>query len=396
MFDTLNSNIRTKRGYEEHLNALNSNISANILSKKTAKTVFQCIKSEVSPLFPQIAVILNSILSNRDDNDLPVDQRTALRSCLCVSSTFIHVLLFQLSPYLSQIISHLPTQFGDKLYGDFCHFISWPGKSGLSDYDVEFVKRTLNRICALKDRFRTIESGINKSGIFNSNTMSIYVHRLAPVESDVKLDQCPAYGKIPLLRAQDDGIDERLFPPDQYHHMKMTASNIIRPNGDHPQIHIIVKSNAPELSVIEKMYRKGVKKANPEDIMGESWVTAVQVYNVFNAFPEILEILDAQMRCNIERRATIIRGKLRDNSAEGVIVGVGEIRDQHGNVGPFRNMARVSNTLKYAIDRLGKVSLASSARARAELRSGSACPLPSRMSLDRARLVQLVQLRKIM
>src|SRR5271154_3969429 len=110
MFDILNSNVtvRTKRGYERHLNALNSNISGKILSKKTAKTIFECIKSEVSPLFPQIAVILNSILSNRDDNDLPVDQRTALRSCLCVSSTFIHVLLFQLSPYLSQIISHLP------------------------------------------------------------------------------------------------------------------------------------------------------------------------------------------------------------------------------------------------------------------------------------------------
>jgi hypothetical protein len=32
------------------------------------------------------------------------------------------------------------------------------------------------------------------------------------------------------------------------------------------------------------------------------------------------------------------------------MVGVGEIRDQHGNVGPFRNMARLSNTLKYAIE----------------------------------------------
>ena len=30
--------------------------------------------------------------------------------------------------------------------------------------------------------------------------------------------------------------------------------------------------------------------------------------------------------------------------------GVGEIRDQHGNVGPFRNMGTISNTLKYAIE----------------------------------------------
>jgi hypothetical protein len=33
-----------------------------------------------------------------------------------------------------------------------------------------------------------------------------------------------------------------------------------------------------------------------------------------------------------------------------VMFGVGEIRDQHGNVGPFRNMGRISNTLKYAIE----------------------------------------------
>jgi hypothetical protein len=80
------------------------------------------------------------------------------------------------------------------------------------------------------------------------------------------------------------------------------------------------------------MYREGVKKAKPEDITAESRVTAVQVYNVFTAFPEILETLNAQMRCNIERRATIIRGNLRHNGGQGVMFGVGEIRDQHRNL----------------------------------------------------------------
>ena len=46
--------------------------------------------------------------------------------------------------------------------------------------------------------------------------------------------------------------------------MEMTSSNTIRPNGEHPQVHIIVKSNAPKSSVIAKMYREGVKKAKPE------------------------------------------------------------------------------------------------------------------------------------
>ena len=132
--------------------------------------------------------------------------------------------------------------------------------------------------------------------------------------------------------------------------MRMTLSNTIRPNGEHPQVHIIVKSNAPRASAIAKMYRQGVKKGKPEDITGESWVTAIQIYNVFTAFPEILETLNDQMRCNIERCATLIRGKLRHNGGQGVMFGVGEIRDQHGNVGPFRNMRTISNTSKYAIE----------------------------------------------
>jgi hypothetical protein len=104
---------RTKQVYEGHqqlFNTLNSNVGGKVMSKKTAQTIIKCIKSEFYPLFPQIAVILKSNLSNSDENDLPVDQRTALRSCLCASSTFIHVLLFQLSPDLSQIVSHLPTE----------------------------------------------------------------------------------------------------------------------------------------------------------------------------------------------------------------------------------------------------------------------------------------------
>jgi hypothetical protein len=132
--------------------------------------------------------------------------------------------------------------------------------------------------------------------------------------------------------------------------MRMTLSNTIRPNGEHPQVHIIVKSNAPRASAIAKMYRQGVKKGKPEDITGESWVTAIQIYNVFTAFPEILETLNDQMRCNIARCATLIRGKLRHNGGQGVMFGVGEIRDQHGNVGPFRNMRTISNTSKYAIE----------------------------------------------
>ena len=85
----------------------------------------------------------------------------------------------------------------------------------------------------------------------------LYIHRLAPSESNVILNQCPAYGKIPLLRTPNDGIDESLFPPEKYHYMQMTSSNTIRPNGEHPQAHIIVKSNAPKASAIAKMYRQG-------------------------------------------------------------------------------------------------------------------------------------------
>jgi hypothetical protein len=55
---------------------------------------------------------------------------------------------------------------------------------------------------------------------------------------------------------------------------------------------------------------------------------------------------------------------------------------------PPEGFTRVGNTYM-ELSRLGKASLASSARARAESKPGSARPLPSRPSLDRAQLVQL-------
>jgi len=70
-------------------------------------------------------------------------------------------------------------------------------KNKLSDFDVQFVKRSLDRFRALKDKFRRIKSGIQRCGIFDSNKTRIYIHRLAPAESTIILNQSPAYGKIP-------------------------------------------------------------------------------------------------------------------------------------------------------------------------------------------------------
>src|SRR5271156_392056 len=113
------------------------------MSKETAQTIIKCIKSEVYPLFPQIAVILNSNLSDNNENEPRFN-------LVCA---FIRVFLYQLSPDLSQIVSHLTTEVevSDILYGDFCHFISSPTvDSALSDYDVQFAKRTLDCIRAFE------------------------------------------------------------------------------------------------------------------------------------------------------------------------------------------------------------------------------------------------------
>jgi hypothetical protein len=59
-------------------NAPTSNVGGKIMSKDTTETIIKCIKSDTYPLFPQIAVVLNSNLSDSDHNDLPVDQQSAL------------------------------------------------------------------------------------------------------------------------------------------------------------------------------------------------------------------------------------------------------------------------------------------------------------------------------
>jgi|SRR5579859_2766976 len=84
--------------------------------------------------------------------------------------------------------------------------------------------------------------------------------------------------------------------------------------------------------------------------MQESWVEAVQVYNVFGLFPDLLEELNTTMAKNIEHRATVVRGKLRHNDGEGVMVGEGQILDQHGNVGPWHNMGPLLDSVKYVIE----------------------------------------------
>ena len=53
---------------------------------------------------------------------------------------------------------------------------------------------------------------------------------------------------------------------------------------------------------------------------------------------------------NIKRRSTIKRGKLRDNKGLGVMVGTGDVKDLHGNVGSYRNMGSSSDNVKYKIE----------------------------------------------
>ena len=131
--------------------------------------------------------------------------------------------------------------------------------------------------------------------------------------------------------------------------MTVSSENTIGPIGSHPQVHIIVAADAPsDASAIQKLFRRYGRQN--QDITQESWVEVVQVYNVFGLFPGLLEELNMTMAKNIEHRATVIRRKLRHNDGEGVMVGEGEILDQHGNVGPWRNMGPLPDSVKYVIE----------------------------------------------
>src|ERR1700685_1509617 len=184
-----------------------------------------------------------------------------------------------------------------------------------------------------------------QSGIFNSHgDPRIHVHRLTAFQTLADVQESPAYGKIPVLRTPDDRLDLR-FPSDEYYHFPVSLETTIGPFSLEPEMHVIVSANAPNSGAVMKLVRE--YRHRNEDITRESWVEAVQVYNIFTPFPnDWLKDMNAKMAENIKRRSTIKRGQLRDNKGLGVMVGTGDVRDLHGNVGSYRNMGSSSDNVK--------------------------------------------------
>jgi hypothetical protein len=235
------------------------------------------------------------------------------------------------------------------VYSDFHNFIR--ERRRLSLDSCVYIFNAMEHTARLKARLREIGPKIMRSGIFNSHgNPRIHVHRLTAFQTLADVQESPAYGKIPVLRTPDDRLDLDQFPSNEYYHLPASSENTIRPFSLKPEMHIIVSANAPDSVTVEKLVRK--YRHQNRDITRERWVEAVQVYNIFTLFPDDwLKEMNAKMAENIKRRSTIKRGKLRDNKGLGVMVGTGDVKDQHGNVGSYRNMgSSSSDSVKYKIE----------------------------------------------
>src|SRR5579859_7470849 len=107
-----------------------------------------------------------------------LNSRSALRTSLSTPSTFIHILVYQLMPHLSQSVSEasITHSLADQIYGDFCHLISKCSiDSSVCSHDVRHVAKRLSRLRELKGRLREICRKIIGSGIFNSHETLVYI-----------------------------------------------------------------------------------------------------------------------------------------------------------------------------------------------------------------------------
>jgi len=344
---------RTKKVFEGHTEVkvgLNATVDPSLRTVSDA-AFSTTIRQTLIDLFPHIAAVLEKNLSEDTSNESHVDSRTAIRSALSTPRTFFHVLLYQIVPYVTQFASHCASssQFIDTVYSDFHNFIRERQRLSLDSF--VYIFNAMKHTARLKARLREIGPKIMRSGIFNSHgNPRIHVHRLTAFQALADVQESPAYGKIPVLRTPEDRLDLDRFPSDEYYHLPASSETTIRPFSLNPEMHVIVSANAPNSATVTKLVRE--YRHRNEDITRESWVEAVQVYNIFTQFPnDWLKDMNAKMAENIKRRSTIKRGKLRDNKGLGVMVGTGDVKDQHGNVGSYRNMgSSSSDSVKYKIE----------------------------------------------
>jgi hypothetical protein len=343
---------RTKKVFEAHTEVkagLNATVDPSLRTVSDA-AFGTTIRQQLMFLFPQIAAVVSENLSEDTSNASHVDSRTALRSALSTPCTFFHILLYKIVPHVTQFASHCASSshFINIVYSDFHRFVQEHRR--VSPDSSVYLFDAMEHTARLKARLREIGPKIMRSGIFNSHgNLRIHVHRLTAFQTLADVQESPAYGKIPVLRAPDDRLDLDRFPSDEYYHFPTSLEATIQPFSLDPEIHVIVSANAPNSGAVVKLVRE-YRRRN-EDITRESWVEAVQVYNIFTPFPnDWLEDMNAKMAENIKRRSIVKRGQLRDNKGLGVMVGTGDVKDLHGNVGSYRNMGSLSDNVKYKIE----------------------------------------------
>jgi hypothetical protein len=324
------------------------------INTSTRNPALQATREKVWPCFERLALTLDFYFSNDDKNPLSVDTISAFRTALSTPSTFTHILMYQITKDLPPL--HIDVI--NVIYDDFCSFIANHSLQSphlplqiTTSSTFHNLSALLQRLKSLKREHRSIRVKIMNSTIFDPNAKQIFIHRIQSLDRNLK---SVALGKHILLHGPHETVDPFKFPSSEYHHLKQSPDNTIEPVGDSPQMHLIVEHDAPsDQKVLEYIHE--LRREN-QDITKEKWLVGGAIFNLFNEFPEILDSLSWQMQENVGRRNRVIRGVLRQGL--GDMFGLGECRDQQGNVRPYHNLKKgLPENIKFAIDENASIIL---------------------------------------
>ena len=166
----------------------------------------------------------------------------------------------------------------------------------------------------------------------------------------------PSLGKRVVI----DPSDPAKFVSDNFHIMKSAAAFVVEPlQHKHLETHVFVTDDCShDAGELERFMRMGLK-VDHWDFFDDKWLSLVVVYNL-SSVPAINTLLakarEALLK-NVQKRSFVKRSSDKEDSTlKGVypsrMVGLGDIANQSGGVGPYLNLPkgpRAETPAKYEI-----------------------------------------------
>ena len=285
----------------------------------------------LSTVWPKVCVVLDGIEAQED---LSSHSRLLVRVCLCNPKHFISIVLhhFYERSLFERLLS--PKNAIVDLYSDFLNYARehttnlshWLDE--LREFKLEFTKMRRQ----LHQAYRYAE---------------FYVHDVSYTSYTTDYAS-PSLGRRIVI----DPPDPTQFLHDNFYVMNSADSFVVQPlQSRHLEIHLFVTDDCPyDVEELKKMLRadselNNINNINNIDIFDKEWLTLVVAYNLHTVPIVNKWLLEAHkhLEQNVRERRYISRSpKKEDRAVKGVypsrMVGLGDVANQTGGVGAYRNI----------------------------------------------------------